>query len=115
MSWQLNIAPAMSNPEVADWTIPENATPEQVDAVADECLPHGLRAFTQTADDWRLRRPMARLEAERGIPPTKYDVFVWEGGMADRNRWDRWVGLRASPGIPNPYPVLEKHPDSTYG
>ena len=89
MSWRLNIAPAMPNPEVADWTIPPDATPEQVDAVADACFWHGLRVFAPAADDWRLRRLMQRLEVERGVVPDAYDVYIRQGGMTERGGWVR--------------------------
>ena len=62
MSWRLNIAPAMPNPEVAEWTISEDATPEQVDAIADACHFAGLKVFAATANDWRLRRLINRLD-----------------------------------------------------
>ena len=87
MSWRLNIAPAMPNPEAADWTIPLDATPEQVDAIADECHLTPLRVFAPTACDWRLRRLMERLEAEHWMPPDDYSVFILEGGAAERCGW----------------------------
>jgi hypothetical protein len=87
MSYRLNIAPAMPNSEVADWTISLDATPEQVDAVADECFWFGLRVFAPTADDWRLRRLMHRLEACRGVSPDDYDVYILEGGTPERGGW----------------------------
>jgi hypothetical protein len=89
MSWRLNIVPAMPNPEVAAWTIPQDATPEQVDAVADSCFWHGLRVFAPTAGDWRLRRLMQRLETAGGVVPDAYDVYVLEGGKAESGGWAR--------------------------
>jgi hypothetical protein len=87
MSWRLNIAPAMPNPEAADWTIPPDATPEQVDEVADACHWHGLRVFAPTADGWRLRRLTQRLQTQRGVSPDAYDVYIREGGAAERGGW----------------------------
>jgi hypothetical protein len=89
MSWRLNIAPAMPNPEVADWTIPTDATSEQVDAIADECVWHGLRVFAPTANDWRLLRLMQRLEKTRGVPPDEYNIYVLEGGTLETGGWVR--------------------------
>jgi hypothetical protein len=87
MSWRLNIAPAMPNPEAADWTVPPDATPEQVDAVADACIWHGLRVFAPAADDWRLRRLMDRLAIGRGVSPSDYDVFVRDERDGRRGGW----------------------------
>ena len=89
MSWRVNIAPAMPNPEVADWTIPPDATPEQVDAVADACHLVPLRVFAPSREDWRLRRLMERLEAEHSMGPADYDVYVSECAGAVSDRWIR--------------------------
>jgi hypothetical protein len=80
MSWRVNIAPAMPNPEVADWTIPPEATPAQVDAVADACHLVPLRIFAPSRDDWRLRRLMERLAADHSMEPGDYDVYVLDNG-----------------------------------
>lgn len=89
MSWRVNIAPAMPNPEVADWTIPPDATPEQVDAVADGCTMIPLRVFAPSREDWRLKRLMQRLEAVHSMSLDDYNVYVLEGEEPASNRWTR--------------------------
>lgn len=87
MSWRVNLVPAMPNPEVADWTIPPDATPEQVDEVADACHLVPLRVFAPSRDDWRLRRLMERLEAEYSFTLDIYSVYVSETEGVISNRW----------------------------
>ena len=78
MSWRIRIEPWGRNKGEdtwEDWSIPEGATEEMIDAIAKEAAWHlPLRIFTLSPFDPRVLRLRYVLEEEFSMQPHHYSV-----------------------------------------